>query len=114
MKREMVVFSVIGGLMWMATGLSVLAVATFDGTSEGRRTQQGRVIDGTALDRAISEARARDADRLSSVCESTTAVSARSHLDPDRRSSDTGIARAENACRERNAISLIRFCLLLT
>lgn len=114
MKREIVAFSVIGGLMWMATGLSVLAVATFDGAAEDPRIRQSRVIDGTALDRAITEARTRDAERLSSLCESTPPASARSHLEPEDRSSDTGIARAEDACRERNAVSLIRFCLLLT
>lgn len=116
MKREIVVFSVIGGLMWMATGLSVLAVATIDGTSEGRRTQHGRVIDGTALDSAITEARARDAERLFSVCESTSAGSTQARLDlePSRRPSGATITGAEDACRDRNAISLIRLCLLLT
>ena len=116
MKREVVVFSVIGGLMWMATGLSVLAVAFFEANPGDPRPHHSRVIDETALDRALTEARARDAERLSSLCDSTPAVSARSQLDrdPDRRTANAANAGTENACRERSAISVIRFCLLLT
>jgi hypothetical protein len=116
MKREVVVFSVIGGLMWMATGLSVLAVAFFEANSGGPRPHDSRVIDETALDRTLTEARARDAERLSSLCDSTPVVSAPSGLDsdPGRRGATAGIDGTENSCRERNAISVIRFCLLLT
>lgn len=116
MKREVVVFSVIGGLMWMATGLSVLAVAFFEANPGDPRPQHSRVIDETALDRALTEARARDAERLSSLCDSTLAVSAQSQLDrdPDRRTANAANPSIENECRERSAISVIRFCLLLT
>jgi hypothetical protein len=112
MKREVVVFAVIGGLMWMATGLSVLAVALFEANPGVPSAQYSRVIDETALDRALAEARSRDAERLSRLCDSTSADSPRPG--PDRRTANAGIAGTEDACREHSAISLIRFCLLLT
>jgi hypothetical protein len=116
MKREVVVFSVIGGLMWMATALSVLAVAVFEANPGVPRAQDSRVIDETALDRALAEARARDAEMLSRLCGSTSADSPRPGPDPDpgRRTTNAGNARTEDACREHSAISVIRFCLLLT
>lgn len=117
MKRELVVFAVIGGLFWAATGLSVLAVTYFDTEFVDSTTNQALAMDGSNLDRRLADARSRDEETSAPLCDAVASDSAPSDTlqEPDRRSADARRAGDETErCWYQNAISVLRFCLLIT
>lgn len=117
MKRELVVFSVIGGLFWAATGLSVLAVSYIDHGVLDSSGNQALAINDSNLERRLADARSRDEETSAPLCDSVTSAPAPPNTlqDPDRRTADSGFVDDEpECCWYDRAVSVLHFCLLLT
>lgn len=124
MKRELVVFSVIGGLLWAATGLSVLAVTFFDNGPRSSILDQTLVAEASDLSiddsnqaRAFANARSRDAETSAPLCETPSSDTSQPRTlgDSDLRSAGAEFTNDETKrCWHHNAISILHFCLLLT
>ena len=116
MKRELVVFAVIGGLLWVATGFSVLAVTFFDNGPQGS-IQDQNVIGDSHPGRSLADARSRDEETSAPLCETSFSDSSPAHplQGTDPRSADAEPADDEaGRCWQHKAVSLLRFCLFLT
>ncbi len=117
MKRELVVISVVGGLFWAATGLSVLAVTVFDNGFLDSTRNRALAIDDSNPGRTLADARSRDEETSASLCEAAPSdpTPPDTLQDPDRRSADAQFVDDETEwCWHHHAISLLHFCLLLT
>ena len=117
MKRELVVFSVIGGLLWAATGISVVAVTLFDGGAQSSTFDQALAIDGMDPDRTHAGTRFNDEETSAPLCESVAADSTPKHLrqEHELRTADAQVdGGSAERCLERDILSLLRLCLLLT
>jgi len=117
MKRELVVFSVIGGLLWAATGLSVLAVTFFDNGPRNSMLDQALVAEASNPERVPGDARSRDEVTSAPLCETTPSDTPqpRTLRDQDLQSANARFGDDETElCWHHNAISLLHFCLLLT
>jgi hypothetical protein len=116
MKRELVVFSVIGGLLWVATGLSVLAITIFDsdGDPMGSRTSVvGNFDPGTTF----FGDRSRDAETSAPLCETRSSDESqpRTRQESDLRSTEVDCTIGDSVrCWHNKAVSLLHYCLLLT
>jgi len=116
MKRELVVFAVIGGLLWAATGFSVLAVTFFENGHQGSMQDQN-VIGDSHPGLFLADAKSRDEETSAPLCETSFSDSSQPHApqDTDLRSADAGLAGDEaGRCWQHKAVSLLRFCLFLT
>ena len=117
MKRELMVFSVIGGLLWAATGISVVAVTFFDGGVQSSTLDRALAIDGMDPDGTRAGIRSSDEETSVPLCESAASDSAPEHL---RQEHEIRTAEAQvdggsgERCWERDIVSLLRLCLLLT
>lgn len=117
MKRELVVFSVIGGLLWAATGLSVLAVTFFDDGPRNSMFDQALVAEASNPVRVPGNARSRDEVTSAPLCEPMPSDTSqpRTVRDQDLQSANTRLGDDESEwCWHHNAMSLLHFCLLLT
>jgi hypothetical protein len=114
MKRELVVFSVIGGLLWLATGLSVLAVAVFEDDTRRSMPHQVLASDPRNPAHALAGQRSRDEVTSAPLCEEPEDASpSGSHPDAGLRSTDGRAADDDcGTCWDRDAVSLLRICLL--
>jgi hypothetical protein len=117
MKRELVVFSVIGGLLWVATGFSVLAVAFFETGARDSTDGQALVIGESDPGLALADARSRDDETSAPLCDAVLSEAATPELaeaSDDRCFDARFIDGATLRCWHREAVSLLQRCLLLT
>jgi len=117
MKRELVVFSVIGGLLWAATGLSVLAVTFFDSGPRSSMLDQALVAEASDPERVPGDARSRDEVTSAPLCETPSSDTSLPGTlrDQDLQSVDAQLIDDETRrCWHHKAISILHFCLLLT
>jgi hypothetical protein len=117
MKRELVVFSVIGGLLWVATGFSVLAVTFLDTGTHDSMVDQALMIGESDPGPALADAKNRDEGTSAPLCEAAPSAPATPELlqGSNDRCSDVRVIDGETVrCWHHEAISLLQRCLLLT